>query len=384
MTNDTYTLPQTLQLTDPRLEALNPHGTVTLTFRDGESQHSTSLPTTLDGTTANSLSDALGTLSGLLNLHTVLGRREAHHPRTMGLTAQALPNGHVGFSSRAATAAAGLLGFNTDLLQLLVPGALPRELHEEPWGWFAPNSSPEQFGSLYLVAAGSLDGSDWPDWRSGTQHRTAGFPGIGWALVQTGVDGYLAFAPWDNEDAIRALVDRALTEDIEQTLTMRALADSESVAEGLRRHEYRSQLYAAREAFVGKLLRPRLVPDLVAQTATDCGVTLARSYRGPTTTMHELNDYRIFGWRDTPSRMAAVYSIALDPALNKDAFLAFTSALQNGLDARRLGTVMIDPLDHSHAWITAAPELLEQFRAAFLLPPNARLVNFREWLATRT
>jgi hypothetical protein len=365
MEDRTYTIPTTWTLTDPALAALSGTCTVPLTFTGGESRFTPDLTYPIGANSADELADAFAVLRNSMRLHTTLARRDAHHPHRHGLVPQELPVGHVGMTSVAVDQAAlGWYRAGTAVTALIDP--LPIELTRPSFGWFAPGVTPETFGALYVAAVSSLD----------TGAYTADkFPGLGWALVQAGIDGHLAYAAWDDQAGIEKLCSRAVHEDAEITMTMRALTDSTAVGDGLRSHRYRQALMTSRDRFPGRTLRPRLVPDIIDATLATWGLATTRG-----TGMNTLDDYTIFGWNAKIPAVPAVHAIVLTEGTTAPAHLTFVAALQEALNARTLGTVIVTPGDTQRAWVTRAPNLLSELRAAFRIDDGVRLVTVPAWL----
>lgn len=386
-----YDIPTQVALTvrehadNPEDQALPPLSSATIHFLDGESIVNLSGFTRLNADSTSTLSDQMTSISDLQKLHTVLGRRAAHHPSRWGLEARPLPGGHIGLSPISAEEASGSgrrntywtrNSFSAPELNLEL---LPSELHDEHHGWFAPNADLTTFGALYLVPTGTLEEENW---RNSDQIRT-----FGWALAQVGIEGVLAQAEWHDGAAIENLAKKVLTEDVEIITTMRALSDSAGVADGLKRHRYRQALRDAREHFPQASLRPRLVPGIVEETLRTHTMEEYRTYNreeGLAYGMVTLDDYAVYGWRNQPKAIAAGYVLQFKEQPAEGKFIAFATDLNTRLATRKLGQVIMLPGDFSRVWVTRSLDLTSRFGNVFGAIEDAPFVPFTAWLEART
>lgn len=386
-----YDIPTQVTLTvrehseNPEDQAHPPLTSATIKFINDESVVSLAAFTQLNSDSTSSLSDQMTSISDFQNLHTVLSRRAANHPSRWGLEAKTLPGGHIGLKPISAEEASGggrrhhywtRNSFSAPELNLEL---LPKELHDEEHGWFAPDADLTTFGALYLVPTGTLEEENW---RNTDQIRT-----FGWALAQVGIEGVLGQADWNDAEGVENLAQKVLTADVELVTTMRALSDSVGVADGLKRHRYRQALRDAREHFPAAALRPRLVPQIIEETLRAHSLEEYRTYNreeGIVYGMVTLDDYAVYGWRNQPKAIAAGYVLQIkdQPAENK--FIEFATELNARLAARKLGSVVILPGDLSRVWVTRNLELTKRYGNVFGAVEDAPLVPFTAWLEART
>lgn len=370
-----YSIPQRVTLTPNPTHGTLPVENLVLQFTGANSVFDIPTLPSITAEAATALSDVLGHVSDTQNLHTVLCRRDANHPHRLGLVAKKLPVGHVGLLPvSAADAANGRNhhGWNRSPLESdkLNLDRIPDELHDDLHGWFAPTADPTVFGTIYLIPTGYLTES----YRSRDSLQE-----FGWVVAQVGIDGYLSFAEWNNESKVLDLVHMVTNADTESVTTMRALSDSEGVAKGLKRHQYRSALRDAREAFANLTLRPRLVPQIVADAMSSQSLLEFTSYQHSEDTVFglvTLDDYSVYGWRDKPKPVAAAYSLLLKDPATETTFNALATALKTALAARKLGTVVILPGDFTRLWITRDVALLSRFGNVFGATAGAPFTPF--------
>jgi hypothetical protein len=331
---------------------------------------------------AEEVSDALKTLKAILDSYTASYRRNVNHPARLGLKSIPFPQGHVGEKgatlSEHVTGSTYYGGFRSMAgnsgANRFVDGEVPEELTGNTVGWFADGADVAAFGTYYLVPVGGL----YPD----TGYRVRPYQEMSWALCQVGIEAPAQIVEWNDEAGIRGLVDRVVNEDLETATAMRALQNTEQVSAGLREHTYRASLRAARTAFVGKTLRPRLVPGIVEEVLAAAQLTPFWSHGGDEAAsgLNNLDDSSVFGWRNTKP-VAGAYMITLrsEPGpYGNDGQLAtretatkFANDLQAALNPRRLGKVLTVSHNPYQFWIASDVDLFIEFRNAFKIPENS-------------
>lgn len=304
-------------------------------------------PGEADYTDLDRYTDTLTRLSQVTRVHTYLSRLDAGHPWRHGLVPDRVRvlDSHV--AAQGLRIAAGLAdNAPTDILLVLLV-VFPHEVQRPEFGWFAPDADPTAFGTYYLAPDGGLPPAR-PRFRA-PQAVTE----IGWTLRQVGIRGVVDRAAWNDLDGLARLARRALTEDLESAITIRALLDSAAVAEGTRALKVRTDNAAAYAAFAGEQLRPRLVPSLVKKVVADILGPAAIHYGQWLCPRPEPGT--------TGDRVRAAYQVMLGS--NRDRVVAPLRAV---LVARDLGEVVLVDGPRPHLLITRRPDLIATYSRAFL------------------
>lgn len=325
------------------------------------------VPPAIDAAMAESLSMALRSITGILDLLTGLERRLVSHPLRAGFFPSPVRRSGVG-STNPSWSTAQLASNVLESLEALVP----RQTWATTTGWFPPGADPERFGQFYLTTT-----SDHAD--------------VVWQLHQVGVEGEaLKTAAWDDEEGLTEILSHCMSNNPEILLTMQALEDADRIRSAREKHDYAVAVRAAREAFSRKrdLLRPRLSEEAVHSSAREVFGRTRDSIMPRIHVvlhLHNLTPYDVFGYKHHHAEpLAPLYAageIAVIPysgpsRMPQDEWDALTRELANELAPRlrerKLGVVYEVTYDHvPHLWLAKNPELFQQHHRAFRIPEGA-------------
>jgi hypothetical protein len=255
-------------------------------------------------------------MTDVLHLYEMLNQRKYNDPKKFGLVPHKL-------SKPILTSQFKNLQEKSVLCKDLLKQC-DRTLWTGTYGWFAPNSDPEKFGSLFLT----------PTLMQGKTQ---------WVLMQMGIEEILDRAEWNNTEEIKNLVQKCC-EDPELALTIGALQNSENLKKKTQEYEYKTKILAARQDFEPKKnqIRPRLSEMCTTQAAEE---VFGKKYMVKIQSF-ELRPYSVFGWktvkeeRAVPIWAASAILFKIIPAEEVDKLDEMYNLLQNKLKQRNLGTVV--------------------------------------------
>lgn len=342
---------------------------------------------------ASFMQNVFSEVEAISRLLTVLHRWQRNHPTRWGLVPKEFP---ITDDSPRSTilSEASQHAHNSDGADNII-ARLANEWKNDEIAWFAPGADPSAFGTYYMISVGSLvaDAREF--------YRPTPYPDLGWALAQVGVKPASAprygadiaageFAAWNEDEKIREFAQRTLDEEVELSLTMRALTDALAAQRDLSDHRYRTSLLGAREAFAENKIRPRLVDQAVQSAIATTGLEQFRDAgyynegRRPYFGLQTLDDTRVFGWGSGIKGINAAYAVTFDASTPIPKLRALVVDLQQRLAARALGTVLVDAGDPTTLFVTANVDLFNAHRAAFLVKPEAQLVSGLDWINRST
>lgn len=295
-------------------------------FSDGSSKvkHFTDI-TGLTANKMNELVSLIPRITDIMTLHETLNRRSFIKPEDHGLVpVKVIRAGH------------------SEIKWLTERSYLSKELagliHPAYWNqnysWFLQGTDANDFGAMYLSPSGLPNHEKW-------------------GLFQTGLSGALEHVGWNDVEGFRRLVNMCAG-DSETALIIRSLQDGEQVAENAKNHEYRKLILVAREAFRSPKthIKPQLTEDIIYSAAAEILPSNGRRYYSyGATVKYDLRPYAVFGWQSSKDDRLRPINVALSyelrEALEPELFTKMLRRIQEKLNIRELGVVLVDTATHS-------------------------------------
>jgi hypothetical protein len=196
-------------------------------------------------------------ISVAVEVHTVLYKMFAHHPKTFGLTASLSTGIWRGNGGNELFEGLSFNNYSEDKVSY-IRYQIPKEYHAPGYIWIDPNSSDQGFGAFYLTLVrynGHRKGKpsfdiDKDECGAFGEFYNCPHSDYYWALGQVGVERYHEYALWNDVAGIEVLVAKAKNEEArKQALAFTALVEPDLLAESKYKYTINQKKIEARQAF---------------------------------------------------------------------------------------------------------------------------------------
>lgn len=230
--------------------------------------------------------------------HTILAQRERNHPLKHGFTQHTLPSENCNATK----------AFRLPANFRLKDETIPSWENTEDVAWFAPDSDPNAFGTLFIYP---------------THNYLSDQPSVVWNVGQVGLGlDVISSAEWHDDEGVAAIFQQVLDNNSDYYLTLAAISDTTGRIKNAKDlHAKYQQVMNIRSAFSRQ--KDRIKPLLVADAVGNAFARMSESWKDELRKERfyteeldilSLNSWSVFGYLNRPSPLNIAYTINFVPA----------------------------------------------------------------------